>query len=339
MMKTFLVLMTWMLTEVSSFTCDPALDESWMKWTLLHGKQYEKNEENWRRITWEKNLQKIKQHNLEHAMGKHTFRMEMNHFGDMTNEEFNQVMNGFIQRNLQSPTPNEESLHYHDKMDIPQTIDWRGHGYVTEVKNQGHCGSCWAFSATGSLEGQIYRKTNKLISLSEQNLVDCSRHHGNNGCSGGLIQQAFKYVQRNGGIDNETYYPYIATDMQSCQYNPLHSVANCTGYKTIRQGSEAALAMAVASVGPISVAVDAAQLSFQFYQSGIYHDNKCSATNLNHAVLVVGYGTHGQGKTAQNYWIIKNSWGKHWGINGYMLLAKDTNNQCGIAKYAVYPLV
>ncbi|XP_048416032.1 procathepsin L-like [Stegostoma tigrinum] len=339
MMKTFLVLMTWILAEVSSFTFDPALDESWMKWTLLHGKQYGKNEENWRRITWEKNLQKIKQHNLEHAMGKHTFRMEMNHFGDMTSEEFNQLMNGFIQRNLESPTPNEESLHDHDKMDPPQGIDWRGRGYVTEVKDQGHCGSCWAFSATGSLEGQIYRKTNKLISLSEQNLVDCSRHHGNEGCCGGLVHQAFKYIQRNGGIDNETYYPYIATDKGPCKYNPLHSVANCTGYRTIRHGSEEALAMAVASVGPISVGVDAAHLSFQFYRSGIYQDNKCSTTTLNHAVLVVGYGTHGEGETAQRYWIIKNSWGKHWGINGYMLLAKDMNNQCGIAKYAVYPLV
>ncbi|GCB71027.1 hypothetical protein scyTo_0008749 [Scyliorhinus torazame] len=335
-MKIFPFLVTCILTAVSSLTFDSALDEDWMEWTSLHGKLYGGNEENWRRITWEKNLKKIKDHNLEYSMGKHTFRMEMNHFGDMTSEEFNQRMNGFVQRNPQSSTLNEPTP---NQSDVPQTVDWRGHGYVTEVKNQGRCGSCWAFSATGSLEGQIFRKTRKLISLSEQNLVDCSRHHGNKGCCGGRIEQAFKYVEHNGGIDNETSYPYTGMDGQSCRYSPQNSAAKCTGYKSIPQDNERALALAVASVGPVSVAIDAAHFTFQFYHSGTYCNKRCSSTKVNHAVLVVGYETCGKGEAALSYWIIKNSWGKRWGINGYMHLAKDMNNQCGIATHAVYPLM
>uniref|UniRef100_UPI00398EC83F procathepsin L-like n=1 Tax=Pristiophorus japonicus TaxID=55135 RepID=UPI00398EC83F len=327
--------LTCILAAVSSFTFDPALDEDWISWTSLHGKQYGKNEENWRRITWQKNLKKIERHNLEHSMGKHTFRMEMNHFGDMTSEEFNQIMNGFVQRTPQST--NGPRLYQYDVVEVPQTIDWRGQGYVTKVKNQGCCGSCWAFSATGSLEGQIFKKTGQLISLSEQNLVDCSL--GNKGCHGGRVEEAFKHIQRNGGIDTETSYPYTGMGGQPCRYNPQYSAANCTGYKSIPEGSEPALAMAVALVGPVSVAVDASPLTFQFYHSGIYHDYMCSSSKVNHAVLVVGYGSYGEGQAVQNYWIIKNSWGENWGMNGYMLLAKNMNNQCGIASYAVYPLV
>ncbi|XP_078411790.1 procathepsin L-like isoform X1 [Cetorhinus maximus] len=338
MMKIFLSLVICILTAVSSLTFDPALDEDWVKWISLHGKQYGKNEENWKRIIWEKNLKKIKHHNLEHSMGKHTFRVEMNHFGDMTSEEFNQLMNGFVQTNPQNSTLNEPTPHQYELMDVPQNVDWREHGYVTEVKDQGCCGSCWAFSATGSLEGQVFRKTSKLVSLSEQNLIDCSRDHGNKGCHGGRMREAFKYVQQNGGIDNEISYPYTGMDGQPCRYNPQYAAANCTGWKSIPRGSEPALAMAVASVGPISVAVDAKHASFQFYHSGIYCNYGCSRTKVNHAVLVVGYGTY-EGEATQNYWIIKNSWGKKWGMNGYMLLAKDTNNQCGIATNAVYPLV
>ncbi|XP_078054338.1 procathepsin L-like [Mustelus asterias] len=334
MMKIFLFLVSCILTGISSLTFDPALDEDWMKWKSLHGKQYGKNEENWRRITWKKNLNKIKQHNLEQSMGKHTFRMEMNHFGDMTNEEFNQQMNGFVQGKPESSTLYEPAPHEYD---VLQAIDWRKYGFVTEVKNQGRCGSCWAFSATGSLEGQTFKKTRKLISLSEQNLIDCSRRHGNKGCCGGRVTAAFKYVEQNYGIDNENSYPYTGMDGWRCKYKRQYSAANCTGYERIKKGDERALATAVAQIGPISVSVDSTH--FQFYCSGIYHNKSCSKTKLNHAVLVVGYGTNGKGKAAQNYWIIKNSWGKRWGNKGYMFLAKDMNNQCGIASNAVYPLV
>jgi cathepsin L len=146
-------------------------------------------------------------------------------------------------------------------------LDWRDKGYVTPVKDQGQCGSCWAFSATGSLEGQHFRATLNLVSLSEQNLVDCSRQQGNFGCSGGLMDRAFEYIEVNNGIDTELSYPYVAVE-GDCQFKAANVGATDTGFTEIKSKSEDALQQAVAIVGPISVAIDASHSSFQLYKSG-----------------------------------------------------------------------
>ncbi|XP_048656237.1 procathepsin L-like isoform X2 [Marmota marmota marmota] len=248
------------------------LNAQWHQWKAKHGKTYGTNEEGWRRAVWEKNMKMIEQHNEEYSQGKHGFTMAMNAFGDMTNEEFRQVRNSVQYQKLQRGAVFQEPLFG----DVPESVDWRKKGYVTPVKDQGHCGSCWAFSATGALEGQIFRKTGKLISLSEQNLVDCSRAQGNMGCSGGLMDFAFQYIKDNGGLDSEDSYPYEAKD-GSCRYKPENSVANNTGVIYIPKHEEA-LKKAVASVGPISVSIDASLRSFQFYKKVGVKDGAWMAT-------------------------------------------------------------
>ncbi|XP_058870021.1 procathepsin L-like isoform X2 [Acipenser ruthenus] len=330
-MQVFVVFLVAVVTAVAAaslFSKDPALEDPWQEWKGLHGKQYSEETESYRRMVWEDNWRFIEQHNQEHAAGKHSYKLGMNHFGDLTNQEFNK-MNGF------RPDPALRKLPVFNSTGSPvppKSIDWRVKGYVTRVKNQGACASCWAFSATGALEGQHFKKTRQLVSLSEQNLVDCTNNeeYGNSGCNNGFMNTSFEYVKKN-GIASEESYPYRAKD-GPCTTN-ARKVANCSGYTAVKK-SERALQDAVASIGPVSVAIDASHCSFQFYKSGIYYETK-RIWNANHAVLVVGYGD----SAGKKFWILKNSYGECWGEGGYLRLAKDEQNQCGIADHGVYPVV
>jgi len=311
--------------------------EEWEVFKLNHGKKYITDiEEKFRMMVFAENKHRIASHNKLHAQGHKSFKMKMNHFGDLLHHEFVGLMNGY--RTLNHSEPQRGSTHVmpHPEVFLPKAVDWRMHGVVTPVKDQGQCGSCWAFSTTGALEGQHARATGKLVSLSEQNLVDCSTSFGNDGCNGGLMDNAFQYIKANGGIDTEASYPYIGMDAR-CHFNRSAVGAEDTGFVDIAEGNERALKAALATVGPVSVAIDASQASFQFYHHGVYFDENCSPENLDHGVLAVGYGK--DRKTGEEYWIVKNSWSEAWGHDGYIYMARNRDNACGIASKASYPLV
>jgi cathepsin L len=312
------------------------LDTYWQEYKKHHAKSYSTSEEETtRRLTWESNLKYIRQHNLEADLGKHTYWLKMNKYGDMTGKEFVRTLNGFNKTKSMHKAIERPTFMMPSNVKIPDSVDWRTQGYVTPIKDQGQCGSCWAFSAVASLEGQHFKSAGKLVSLSEQQLVDCSQNFGNMGCDGGLMDQAFQYIQANKGIDTEVSYPYEAVD-DTCRFNQATVGATDVGFTDITSGDEMALATAIATIGPISVAIDASQSSFQFYSSGIYTDPYCSSTELDHGVTAVGYGSQGSG---QDFYIVKNSWGTSWGSQGYIMMARNQNNMCGIATMASYPLV
>ncbi|XP_061520285.1 cathepsin S-like isoform X2 [Phycodurus eques] len=204
---------------------------------------------------------------------------------------------------------------------------------MNHLGDLGSCGSCWAFSAVGALEGQLKKRTGKLTSLSPQNLVDCSLDFGNHGCHGGFMTNAFRYVVKNGGIDSDRAYPYRAK-RGKCEYKPQDRAANCSGYSFVPKGDEDSLKIALANVGPISVAIDASHSKFHFYRHGVYEDLACTQ-KVNHGVLAVGYGT----EEGSDYWLVKNSWGVKFGDQGYIKMARNRLNQCGIARHACFPIM
>ncbi|CAL8247779.1 unnamed protein product [Lota lota] len=325
-----LLLASLCLTAVAMF--ETKFDLHWEMWKKTHNKNYETEvEELGRRELWEFNLKMISIHNLEASMGLHTYRLSMNHLGDTTREERLQLL---ATMHIPSDLQREPSAFQGATSDpLPDSVDWRDKSFVTKVKDQYSCGSCWAFSAVGALEGQLAKTTGKLVDLSPQNLVDCSGSFGNHGCSGGSMHLAFSYIMANKGIDSEAAYPYHAKD-QKCRYNVASRAANCSGYSILPQGSEEMLQRAVALVGPISAAIDASQPTFAFYNSGVYNEPRCTQ-KVNHGVLVVGYGT----LEGQEYWLVKNSWGTYFGEKGYIRMSRNQGNQCGIAVYCSYPMM
>jgi len=322
-----------LIALVLLFACAFALKErefqnAFSKWMHQHGKSYGHDEFQVRYTNFKNNLKYI---NTFNAQGN-KMTVAMNQFGDLTNSEFQKIYLGF-RMDLANKKP-WEATYSAKSVNLPDTWDWRTQGsVVTPIKNQGQCGSCWSFSTTGSTEGCHAITTKNLVSLSEQNLVDCSDQQGDQGCDGGLMTDAMQYIIDNGGIDTEASYPYTAED-GTCQYNAANSGATLKSYQNVQSGSEDDLQSSVYE-GPTSVAIDASQNSFQFYESGVYYEPACSSQNLDHGVLSVGWGS--DSGSGMDYWIVKNSWGTGWGQQGYIWMARNKNNNCGIATMATLP--
>jgi len=295
------------------------------QWMHQNQKSYNHEDFRFRYQAFKKNLIFINEFNEQHT----GMQLAMNKFGDLTNEQFKELYLSGLKINVDLPLNTDAPS---VNVNLPASMDWRKQGAVTDVKNQGQCGSCWSFSTTGSVEGCHQITTGTLVGLSEQNLVDCSTSEGNQGCNGGLMTDAMQYIINNGGIDTEASYPYTAED-GTCAYNPSNSGATLKNYTNVQTGSEDDLQLKCNS-GPVSVAIDASQSSFQFYSSGVYYEPACSTSQLDHGVLAVGWDSD----SGTPYWIVKNSWGTDWGQSGYIWMSRDKNNNCGIATMATLPI-
>jgi len=307
------------------------------EWMVNHGKTYStKQEYFYRQSIYENNVNIINKHN---ANTDYSWKMGVNYFTDLTKDEFKaQYASGYRKytdtKSQQSKSLTPSLLRHSTDVSLqnnslPTSVDWTQKGAVTKVKNQGGCGSCWSFSATGSMEASHFFATKTLVSLSEQELMDC--RSGGKGCDGGSPQAAFQFVIDHHGICNDTAYPYIGKDAP-CKKNCQPS-ATIKSFKEVGRNSMNDLMTAIVD-RPVSVAIEADQASFQHYKSGVM-DAACG-TKLDHAVLAVGYGTDG----GKDYYKVKNSWGEAWGDHGYILLGRGSGfpseGQCGIQMDASY---
>ncbi|KAG7546451.1 Papain-like cysteine peptidase superfamily [Arabidopsis suecica] len=298
-------------------------------WMSKHGKTYTNalGEKEQRFQNFKDNLRFIDQHNAKNL----SYQLGLTRFADLTVQEYRNLFPG-------SPKPKQRNLRISRRYvplagdQLPDSVDWRNEGAVSAIKDQGTCNSCWAFSTVAAVEGLNKIVTGELISLSEQELVDCNLV--NNGCYGsGTMDKAFQFLINNNGLDSETDYPYQGSQ-GSCNRKESNKIITIDSYEDVPANDEISLQKAVAHQ-PVSVGIDKKSQEFMLYRSGIY--NGPCGTDLDHALVIVGYGS----ENGQDYWIVRNSWGTTWGDAGYAKMARNfeyPSGLCGIAMLASYPV-
>ncbi|KAJ4955514.1 hypothetical protein NE237_012297 [Protea cynaroides] len=323
----FLVLGVWASQiEARTLADETSMVDRHEQWMAQYERVYKDAQEKEKRfLTFKNNVEFIESFN---KAGDKPFKLSINQFADLDHDEFKATRTGYMNFTRKNSSSNTE---FRYNLDVPTSMDWRKKGAVTPIKNQGGCGCCWAFSAVAAVEGMTKIKTGQLVSLSEQELVDCDST--NYGCNGGSMDEAYQFILQNGGLTTESNYPYEEMDGTCNEETTADHEAIITGYKDVPPSNEQQLLMAVA-YQPVSVAIEGSGDAFKSYSSGIFTGD--CGTNLDHAVTVIGYGE----EDGTKYWLVKNSWGTDWGENGYMRIQRDVPEKeglCGLAMQASYP--
>jgi len=324
-----LLVLSLALASVQGYITEREYQREFTKFVKSFNRRYTTDEFFSRFEIFKQNLDVIELHNSQTDI---TSTMGINQYADMTSEEMSNKLNGYRPINRV-----KNVRHLKLSAAAPSALDWNQKGAVTAIKDQGQCGSCWSFSATGSIEGAVFLKTGNLTSLSEQQLMDCSHPEGDDSCEGGLMDDAFQFVLDNKGICAESDYPYKAKD-EKCQ-KTCKTVSTITSFADVdfdeKKPTDETALMAAVQLGPVSIAIEADKPIFQLYTGGVITNAKSCGTDLDHGVLIVGYGT--DAATNVDYWLVKNSWGPKWGEKGFVRLARNMN-MCGLNSAASYPI-
>ncbi|KAK4848501.1 hypothetical protein QYF36_013885 [Acer negundo] len=298
-------------------------------WMSKHGKTYKCIEEKLHRFeVFRDNLKHIDERNKEVS----SYWLGLNEFADLSHEEFKNKYFGLKPEFPRRRQSSSGEFSYRDVEALPKSVDWRKKGAVTSVKNQGQCGSCWAFSTVAAVEGINQIATGNLTSLSEQELIDCDTSF-NSGCNGGLMDYAFEFIVSNGGLHKEEDYPYLMQEGTCEEKKEEMEVVTISGYQDVPENDEQSLLKALAHQ-PLSVAIEASGRDFQLYSGGVFNGH--CGTELDHGVAAVGYGS----LKGEDYIIVRNSWGPKWGEKGYIRMKRNTGKPegiCGINKMASFP--
>lgn len=314
------------VTSISLFQ-----EESFMVWYKQHNSSYNKSYEDLIN-TWIDNDNYINYINSQN----YTYKLGHNHFSGMNSVEFSEYMNFYNNRQiiLTQRRLNKYLNIVNLSTNYPTSLDWTSNGAVTSVKNQGQCGSCWTFSTVGAVEGYYYIKNHLLVDLSEQQLLDCD--NVNQGCNGGSLQNAYRWILTNKGLCTYASYPYLAKKSSTCSKCLVDNKSKINAYVSVSPNNDINMITALL-LNPVSVSIEASQQAFQLYKSGVF--TQTCGVKLDHGVLLVGYGID----NLTNYYKIKNSWSRLWGENGYIRIGRGSqyNNgagQCGVLMNAVYPI-
>ncbi|XP_015836749.1 uncharacterized protein LOC660428 [Tribolium castaneum] len=304
-----------------------SLNKEWENFKRKYERRYPNlEEENFRRAIFEKTFQEIKHHNERYRKGLETYYLRINDLSDYTDEEMSCCSEKAPKPSI-TILPNVSTS---SRQNLPKMVDWRLRGVVTPVKHQGKCGTCWAFAIIGATEAQYRIHRGSFVILSEQQLVDCVREVSS--CRGVYLHETYKYIVKSEGINYDQDYRYQSAP-GTCRFRADKPKITFRKYAYLTAISEEDLQWIVANVGPVTVSFDGRGKQFKSYSGGVFYNKTCTRMKT-HVAVLVGYGT----ENGEDFWLVKNSYGPQWGLDGYVKIARNRNNHCGITNRITYPI-